>query len=311
MRLSSGRELVRVKPPAIWAGLRARGSSRRARIAAGLRDQLVADPQVETTGYGQAQQFTRVLVTEPFEDHVGQAREHGVGLPHGEHQGDALRVQTPGREGEGTRGRLVEPLCVVDDAQQCLLLGGLGQQPQQGQPHEERARRGRAAQAERHLDRFLLRSRQPGGGTHHVPAELLEAGVGKFHLGLGGDDALGADVCGGPCREVVQERGLADTGLTGDDQCTGAAASGTAHQRFQFRQLDVSSPQGRDVRHHVRLRREVPLRHVIRPRILSERRPDPPSVAVPCAVGIDRPSQRAGCHRREDMAQFLESKSDV
>ncbi|EMF29002.1 hypothetical protein H114_11816 [Streptomyces gancidicus BKS 13-15] len=55
---------------------------------------------------------------------------------------------------------------------------------------------------------------------------------------------------------MVQERGLAHTGLTGDDQRTGAAASGTAHQRFQFRQLVLSSPQGRNVRHQVRLRRE-------------------------------------------------------
>jgi hypothetical protein len=57
---------------------------------------------------------------------------HGLGVAVGgacgEDNGDRLREQAAGCEGERLRRGAVEPLGVVDQADQGLLLGGLGKQ---------------------------------------------------------------------------------------------------------------------------------------------------------------------------------------
>ena len=73
---------------------------------------------------------------------------------------DPLRQQPARHERERLRGHPVEPLRVVDDAHERLLLGGVGQQAQDGQPDEEALRRRPGAQAERRAQRVALRARQ-------------------------------------------------------------------------------------------------------------------------------------------------------
>ena len=63
-------------------------------------------------------------------------------------------------EGEQLSGGLVEPLRVVDDAGQRLLLGGLRHQRQRGQSHQEGVGRGTSAHAEHRRERVALRDRQ-------------------------------------------------------------------------------------------------------------------------------------------------------
>ncbi len=58
-------------------------------------------------------------------------------LARGEHDPDRLGQQAPGHERERERRRLVEPLSVIDDAQQRPLLSGLGQEAERGQPDQE------------------------------------------------------------------------------------------------------------------------------------------------------------------------------
>jgi hypothetical protein len=53
---------------------------------------------------------------------------------------------------------VVEPLRVVDETGQRLLLGDLGEQRQRGQPHQEPAGRGTDAAAEHRRERVVLRS---------------------------------------------------------------------------------------------------------------------------------------------------------
>ena len=63
-------------------------------------------------------------------------------------------------KGEGLRGRLVEPLRVVDEADQGLLVAGHRQQAQHRQPDQEAIRRWTGTQAERGAEGGLLRSGQ-------------------------------------------------------------------------------------------------------------------------------------------------------
>jgi hypothetical protein len=57
----------------------------------------------------------------------------------GEHERHLLRRHSPRDEGEDLRGRLVQPLRVVDQAQQRRLLGDLGQQVQVASPTRNRS----------------------------------------------------------------------------------------------------------------------------------------------------------------------------
>ena len=143
---------------------------------------------------------------EPGEDVVADARSRGA------HERDPLGEEPAGDEAEDLRGRLVEPLRVVDDADERLLLGDLGEQRQRGEPDQEPVRARAGAQAEHRRERVALRGGQPVEVIEHRRAELMEAAVGQLHLRLDADgrrDAPAGDTVG----QVVQQRALADARL--------------------------------------------------------------------------------------------------
>ena len=78
-------------------------------------------------------------------------------LAHGEHQPDRLRPQTARHERQRLRRRAVEPLRIVDDADQRPLLRRVGQQAQDRQADEEAIRGVALAQTERGAERLALR----------------------------------------------------------------------------------------------------------------------------------------------------------
>ena len=81
-------------------------------------------------------------------------------------------------------GGVVEPLRVVDDADQRLLLGDLGQQRQRGEPDQEPVGRRAGAPAEHGRERVALRGGEPVEVIEHRGAELVEAAVGQLDLRL-------------------------------------------------------------------------------------------------------------------------------
>ena len=94
-----------------------------------LRDDLIADSRIERAVHVSQQQCARIAVAEsanrqrgqPGEDAVADARARST------HDGDALGEEAPGHECEDLYGGLVEPVRVIDDADQRLLPGGLSQ----------------------------------------------------------------------------------------------------------------------------------------------------------------------------------------
>ena len=78
-----------------------------------------------------------------------------------EHHADGVGVQ-PARDESQHRQRFrVQPLGIVDQADQRTFRGDVGQQRQCGQAHQKSARRRPPCETERHLQRIAVRAGQP------------------------------------------------------------------------------------------------------------------------------------------------------
>ena len=187
MRLASGRASGSPNPPASSAGVNPRGSSS---SASGLPP---ASPRIRVP---------HPLVERPGIVASSSSRASSAGSPSITSSGnpsstcsspDSRSANTnptrsakqPARhERERLRRHPVEPLRVVDDAYERLLLGGVGQQAQDRQPDEEAIRWRSGAQAERRAQRVALRARQLPETVEHLRAQRMQAGERELHLGL-------------------------------------------------------------------------------------------------------------------------------
>ena len=132
------------------------------RIAPGLGDDPLADALVEPAGHGRRQQRSRVLVAEPFEPQLRQARDVAViaRLADGEHDRHPLGEQPARHESEHLLRGIVEPLEIVDETQQRLLLGQLREQVSVARPTRKRSGGIARREPERDAQGVLLRRRQ-------------------------------------------------------------------------------------------------------------------------------------------------------
>ena len=136
MRLASGRASGRPNPPASSAAVKPRGSSSKAsglpRVSATIRSRTRSSSR---PGIAESSSARASLSLRPPTTSTGRSRSSGssLGLPHREHQGHRFRQQPPRHEGKDLRRSPIEPLRVIHQADQRLLLGDLGQQAQHGQ----------------------------------------------------------------------------------------------------------------------------------------------------------------------------------
>ena len=122
----------------------------RQRIPAGFPHDLIPYSCIERPGQRRLEQHPGVCRWQPVQEQFGngcQFRSRGASA---EHQPDRVGRQTPRREAKRLRRRLVQPVLVVHHAQQWLFLGGLRQQAEYGQSHQEPVRDRSLAQPERH-----------------------------------------------------------------------------------------------------------------------------------------------------------------
>ena len=132
---------------------------------------------------------------------------HAPGFAGREDQPDRVGGQPPGHEPQRLRGRLIQPLLVVDQADQRLFPGHLRQQAQHGQPDQEPVRRRPGGQAERGPQRIALRHRQLPGAAQHRRAQLMQARERQLHLRLHAHHACHPAPVRPP-GQVIQQRGL-------------------------------------------------------------------------------------------------------
>ena len=144
-RPDSVRASGRPNPPAISAGVRLRGNSSKAkRIASRFGHDPIAHLLVETSGRGPRQQAARVVVAQTFDDKLGQSVEflYGTRLADREHQREPFGRQAPANECEHANRCPVQPLRIVDQADERTVLGHVtAQHAEGGQAHEEAVRR--------------------------------------------------------------------------------------------------------------------------------------------------------------------------
>ena len=140
-----------------WAARAGRAGSRRPRASAGPRPRrAVRRRRARRAAPGRRRRSARRSRQPSGDGSPGRAKPRpAVAVAGGEHDGDPVRGQPPRGDQHRVRGRLVEPLRVVDDAQHGRVLGGLGQHRQGREPDQER------------LDR---RARPPGRTRPAAPA---------------------------------------------------------------------------------------------------------------------------------------------
>ena len=214
------------------------------RVAARLGHDPVAHALVQAPEDRGGEQCARVGVGKPVHVELRQADERVLlrRLADGEHHRDPLGQQTPGDEREHQRGGLVEPLRVVDHADQRKRFGGLGQQAQDGHGHQEAIRGSALLQAERDLQRGALGRRQRLQPVEQRRAQMMQAGERELHLGLHAHrprDATPGRLAG----DVLQQRRLADTRLAAQHQRRALADPDARQQPVQHRALPLSALQ--------------------------------------------------------------------
>jgi hypothetical protein len=153
----------------------------------------------------------RVGVAEPADLELREAAQFRPWPARGEEQDDRFGQQPPGDEAEDLRRGPVQPLSVVDQAEQRLLLRGARQQVQHRQPDQELIRRGSLTHPERRLECLAPRRRKPAQPIEQGRTQLVQRGEGQLHLGLDADRAQHPHAGGGGLG-VVEQRRLPDPG---------------------------------------------------------------------------------------------------
>ena len=227
-------------PPATVTGVSPRGSSSSARglPPASARMRARTDSS-SAPGERRVQQRVRVGGVQARDRELGQAAERLLvrGLAEREHERDALGQQAARDEGERLCRDPVEPLRVVDDAQQRALLGRVGEQREHRQPDQEAVGRRAHGQPERRAQGVALGRREPPQMPEQRRAQPVQAGERELHLGLDAGRPRDPEVVRGG-REMAEERGLADTGLTAQHEHPALATANVCDQPVEFLALD-------------------------------------------------------------------------
>jgi hypothetical protein len=223
---------------------RARQLEQGQRVAVTLHDDLIANGGIYGAGHVGQQQRASISVAEPADRQLGQPGQNVIASPRprGADDRDPLGEQAAGHEPQDLRRGVVEPLRVVDDTGQRLLLGDLSEQGQRGQPHQEPVGRSAGAAAEHRRERVALRTRQPVEVVQHGRAELVESGVGQLHLRLDADGSRNmpaSDLAG----QVAQQRTLARPSLAPQDDDPAPAGEHVAHQPVERLTLAAASEE--------------------------------------------------------------------
>src|SRR3954451_24707964 len=107
---------------------------------------------------------------------------------------------------------MIEPLRIVDDADQRTLLGNEREQAEDAEADQETVRSVASAQPERAAERVALRRRQLLEAIQERRAELLQSCERELHLGLDARRSCDAASRRGS-EEVLEQGGLADARL--------------------------------------------------------------------------------------------------
>ena len=156
------------------------------RISIRFRDDPIAHAFVHPPECRGIEERARIRVTQTIDHHHRKSPEISVvaRVAHGEYHCNRLRQEPPRYEAEHLCRSPIEPLRIIDDADQRPLLGALGQQTQKSHP-DEKAIGGRTGhEPECSAKRVALRGRQFLQVAQQRRTELMDAGKRELHFGL-------------------------------------------------------------------------------------------------------------------------------
>ncbi len=181
----------------------------RERIATAFGDDATAYAFVEWCAQPRSEQGLRVGRAESFDEQLRKRCKILDRHSGREDERDVLGQQPARDERQRLRRTAIEPVRVVDDAQQRAAVCGAGEQIQDRESDEEPVGRGAGAQSERGPGRVALRLGQLPDAIEHRRTELVQTGERQLHLTL---DTRGFRDREALRRvdEILQERGLAD-----------------------------------------------------------------------------------------------------
>ena len=216
-----------------------------------------------------------------------------VRLAQREDERDGLAHDAPGDEGQRLGRRAIEPLHVVDEADQRSRTRLLREQPEDREVDHEPVRRRAVVEAERRLQRRALRAGEGVEPVEQPPAELMHPGERQLHLGLHPRRALDAAALG-PLLHVVEQGGLARAGLAAHDQRAALTAPHRLEQRVELATLACAAAE-----HDPAV---LPGRSGVRCLWTSVPRSQPADAVVPSRFALRRLGTH-GCGRGPDAAR--------
>jgi hypothetical protein len=170
---------------------------------------------------------------------------------HSEDQCDGLRHEPSRDEPEDLGRHAVQPLRVVDDAEQRTLLGRRRQQAQRRKRDQEPVGRLALSQTECDAKGVRLRRGQLIEPAQQGRAQLVDTGERELHLRFHTRDPRDAEPRCLPCG-VVQQGGLPDPRLPAQDQRRAAAVANRREQPVEDFPLAIPVQQlGMDTRCHL------------------------------------------------------------
>ena len=113
----------------------------RERVSVGLGEEAFTHGPVEAADDDRVEQRARVGAREPAEVQGGKTAELCKVFAAREHERDSVGAEAASDERERLRRLGVEPLCVIDDAEERLRGGRLGEQVEDGEPDKVPVRR--------------------------------------------------------------------------------------------------------------------------------------------------------------------------
>ena len=174
----------------------------------------------------------------------GSPLSSAAGLARREHDRDRLRQQPASDERERQRRRLVQPLRVVDHAEQRALLGRLREQAERRQTDQEAVRRFARHSARTPRAGHLCcgpgrRSSRSRRGAH----SCCSAANGSSISDSTPTARMSRRSAAGPDR-VLQQRSLAHARFAAEHERAALTGAHRVEQLIQYRALRVAPPQG-------------------------------------------------------------------
>jgi hypothetical protein len=123
---------LRCNQPETPCQLRRRQAARQLKqrqwITVRLRDDPITHSLIQHKTHRRSQQRAGVAVAQALDVQLRDVLKLVARLTRGEHDPNRLSKETPGDKGQRQRGGLIQPLRVIDDAQQRALLRHLREQ---------------------------------------------------------------------------------------------------------------------------------------------------------------------------------------